>query len=132
MKRQLLLSAVLSLAVFGATALPARAGDPVDAFVSKDLALPTAGCATFCDPESKAVVGAGYLGAKVGVEIEKNTGAGSKAGDWLYNNSNRRTAEEAVKQFDNASERWNQGQPIDATLGAARGLGKMVEGYINW
>jgi hypothetical protein len=88
----------------------------------------------FTPPKSvpEAIFKGASAGAATGEAIEKYTGAGSKAGDYIYQNSNRKTAGEAVDKFDNASDSWKKGNYGDAMGNGAQGIGKMFKGYINW
>jgi hypothetical protein len=133
MKYQLFTGATLSLLMFGTAGLPVKAEpkDPVADFVNESVA-PIGGFGAAVGGNPGKVLGAGAAGAKFGVFLEEKTGAGSKAGDWLYNNSNRKTAGEAVDNFDEASSDWKKGNYGDAVVDSAEGAGNMLKGYVNW
>jgi hypothetical protein len=89
------------------------------------------GAATGTGIGGAALAGAG-AGVVAGIELERTTGVGSSAGDWFYENSNRKTAGEAVDKFDAAGSDWKKGNYVDAVGEGTQGVGKMVQGYINW
>jgi hypothetical protein len=80
----------------------------------------------------KDIKGAFDKGVEIGEGIEKYTGAGSKAGDYIYQNSNRRTAGEAVDKLDAARNDWKKGNYGTAVTEGAQGAGKIFQGFINW
>jgi|GEM_PF-2437373 len=147
MKSRILTGIALSLVLFASFASTARATDTPTEADAKEVAAPlgaVGGAAMGAAGGSTAIGTAGAVGiggavsagAAVGVMggigIEHATGAGSKAGDLLYENSNRKTAAEAVDRFDSANDNWNKGSYGDAVVDGAGGVGKMVEGFINW
>lgn len=147
MKSRILTGIALSMVLFVSFASTARATDTPTEAEAKELATPMGtlgGAAMGAAGGSTAVGAAGAVGiggavsagAAVGIVggigIEHATGAGSKAGDLLYENSNRKTAAEAVDKFDSARDSWNKGSYGDAAVDGAGGVGKMIEGFINW
>lgn len=78
-----------------------------------------------------AVAGVGLaagVGVATGELIEHETGAGSAAGDWLYDHSNPHDAAAAADSFDQAGQDWDHGNYLDAAGDVAGGVGHMAEG----
>jgi hypothetical protein len=74
------------------------------------------------------VAAAGVAGVWAGEEIEQHTHIGTDAGDAVFNASNPDDAHAAAVSFDDASDSWNAGHPLDAAENAAEGVGHMIEG----
>jgi hypothetical protein len=147
MKFRVIAVTLLSLALLGGFSSMVRAEDtPTEADI-KEVVVPvgTLGAGAMGAAGGSTVVGAAAAtgiggavaagaagGIVTGIGIEHATGAGSSAGDWLYENSNRKTAGEAVDKFDEASGDWKNGNYVDAVGDGAQGVGKMFQGYVNW
>jgi hypothetical protein len=146
MKSRLIVPMLLSVIFLGGFASTARAVDTPTETQVKDVAVPLGGIggaamgaaggstavgAAAATGIGGAVVAGAAAGAVLGIGIEHATGAGSKAGEWLYEHSNRKTAGEAVDSFDHAKTNWQQGEYLDAIGDGAKGIGKMVEGFID-
>jgi hypothetical protein len=75
-----------------------------------------------------AVVGAGAAGVGIGMLIEKETGAGSAAGDAAYEATSEETHQSALAHAEAAETNWDQGNYGTAVYEGAAVAGTIVEG----
>jgi hypothetical protein len=124
MKKQILVGLTLSLALFGA-AQSVRADDLNDLLTEAQ----TLGGAAMGTGSYAGSAGLGLAtGIKAGRIIEHKTGAGSKAGQWLYDHSDPNAARKAADKFYDAEQDWNNGNYGDSLKHGAHGVRKMYDG----
>lgn len=142
MKKAILFATIFSMSVIGNFIVkPAYADKSIQSDINKCVTGASAigGYATTSGATATAsglpAVGVGVVGLGAGIMmgecIEGTTGAGSAAGDWVYNNSNPETAKQAADQLEEAKESFNNGEYLKGTSEGLKGLGTMGQGLFE-